>query len=723
MLVKATGTSKHTHLGYIQIEYGQDEMGQPVMLGGQGSTSEKKGHSHPITFDPETGIFIVEEVDGHTHELEEYVPSTIKEKKKSEIEKVSDAIALFKEAHQIERDSIKDAEESEKFYSGKGQWTPQQKAALDQQDRAAVTVNFMASKLDLLVGFQRQNRTDVRFAPIENSDRHMAKILDVVWKHIQDTNDFHLKETCVFFDESALGRGNYHAYIDYDEDIEGKIVIDHYHWKDALYGTHAKLDLSDCEYTIKHKMMSKAKAEQLWPDKKDKLEKMFVDVLNGLDSPHIDRAGDAYLDALPVPNPHIMDGQALVDVQRKEVRVMEVERKVYTTEYVLADPQANFVEAIRSLKESEAKEWATVGGINVIKRNVCNILVTTIGGNSVLLSEEYGDEDTFNLIPVYAKKMGDYYYGKIQEGKDVQLEINKRHSQAIDIGNKAIAYNWVIDNDTFKSTREKQNFVNNATKPGYVIEVKDKRNSPEKIEGARFPSEVIGLMENARVALDQILNVPIDVQGLSDKSFSGIALIQKRNQAMMANEFLFDNLSYAKRNLVRFVLKLIAKVYTPDRIMRLLQNAWPTSEDDMAEDQIERQAAIQLLQTLDKEGLEEAILGTDVEIVQSPTASTVQLANFAILFEMAKQGVPIPPEVLIEESNLANKDKILGRLQAQAEAAAKAEQQTQQAEIIKSLPDELQAQMLRQGNLQGTPPQGGQGGASGVNNQSGGSFR
>ena len=49
--------------------------------------------------------------------------------------------------------------------------------------------------------------------------------------------------------------------------------------------------------------------------------------------------------------------------------------------------------------------------------------------NDILLEETYSDDDTFDVIPAYAKKKGDTFRGKVESVKDPQREVNKLASR------------------------------------------------------------------------------------------------------------------------------------------------------------------------------------------------------------------------------------------------------------------------------------------------------
>jgi len=69
-----------------------------------------------------------------------------------------------------------------------------------------------------------------------------------------------------------------------------------------------------------------------------------------------------------------------------------------------------------------------------------------------------------------------------------------------------------------------------------------------------------------------------------------------------------------------------------------------------------------------------------IEVLASPTNPTVRFANFDMLLDMAKiYGEIIPPDIVIEASDLAQKEEIIERMRQQAmQQAQLAQQQAQQ---------------------------------------------
>lgn len=662
---KSTSRPNHTHLVYIRIQ--EDGSSEVIVM-------ESNGHTHQgnLTNDGIVQLLPAGKTS-HTHEIDSVLEFSIDATDDSDLtdtEKKAKYKRMTEEAEELEKDSIKKGEESEDFYQGK-QWSDVDKQKLASEDRPAITINEIASKIDLLCGFQRQNRTDARFFPIESSDNEVSQVATEAVKNVLDTNNFQIIESEVFKDEASVGRGIYHHYIDYDQNMFGKIIVEKLPWNSVHFGPHDKSDLSDCEYMIKYAPIPKKKLKLMFPEKKDEIDNLYKraeeisfsrknSTIEGLEY-RLDKT-------------NIME---IVDVDKQMIKVREIWEKNYLTAYSIVNYDDGFVDTVNELSKKEITALENAG-FQVIRRTMFNMRVTICAGE-VMLDEKIEDQDFFPCLPVYAKRTSKgEFYGKIEDVKDIQREINKRHSQSLDVVNRVSSYGYFYDDQTFESVREENQWRQDSSKAGWTAKVKDLTKVPQKVEGSRMPTELVGMQQLASDKLMSVMNISPEALGFSEREVSSVAIIEKRRNVLTANEFLFDNLSQGKKMLAKNILKMIQKTYSSDRLMRLIGNQSPQSEEDMLKLQRQEQAVERLLNEVDLEEL-------DVAVEVSSNSPTTRSANFSLLLEMVRFGMPIPPDVLINASDLPNKEEILGIISAQAQAAQQAEQDKNNTEIQKTI--------------------------------------
>jgi len=332
----------------------------------------------------------------------------------------------------------------------------------------------------------------------------------------------------------------------------------------------------------------------------------------------------------------------------------------------------------------------------------------------VVLSDESPADlpaDDFFVIPVYAKKRGYQFWGKVESSKDAQMYINKNYSAALDVINKVAAYGWFIDSSTFPDN-EKEKFKRMATSPGFVVELNDVNRPPVRVDGVKFPAEIINMMKIGEENVADQMNVLINPNGANE---SGSLFAQRRNQKLMGSEYLFDNLSFAKQKLGRLLVKLIQRYYTPDRILRIVRNANTKSPVEVAGQPLDEFSDGDIMQMLNTADLEHF----DVEVTESNWSPSARLSTFMLLSEMAQAGQPIPPEALIEFADMPDniRQKLTTMMAQQGQAQAQAQQATADAEIQKTLiaqgqiPPEVAQRFLQtpQNDLPPTEPNQGPG--------------
>lgn len=661
--------NKHSHIAYLRED-------------GTGITSVDNGHFHDVV----EGMTLV--VDGHNHDILDEIGSKKKRKaSEKDSDKVSDCIRLWREAASIEKQYIEDGEEAEKFYKGE-QWDDDDVQSLDADDRAALSMNFIQAKMDFLSGYQRRNRQDVKLLPTGEEDSRVADMLTALIKNIMTQNNYEHEETLVFDDQTITGRGNFNVDMDFNDNVEGDIVIERFPWGNVKYGPHEKHDLSDCEYIVKERWYSVARCKQEWPDKAKDIGSRF-DTLSALlktTKTTTDYPGQNYVkDVEKEPVSLTFLGET-IDIERKNILVLEVWRKEYERATVLVNQSENVYENISEWDSKDRAQANTMPGFSTVKKKTHSMRVTTVA-TDILLEDEYPDlaTDDFHLTPVYAYRRSGSTWGKIKAAIDPQKEINKRTSQMVDILNRVAPYGWMYDAQTFVDALEEKNFKESASRPGFFAKVNDINSPPKLQEGIKFPSELANFAAQAQDNLSKIMNVTNDLQGVDSNAQSGTAIAYRQRQGLIGNEFLFDNLGLAKRRLVKLIIANIQKYYTPERIYRILSAASKREKltldvngQETPFEELDPQVVITLLTESD-------LTKYDVIISESAYSPSARYANFTLLLDAASKGIMIPPDVLIDLSDLPNKDKIKARMESMQAEQMQMENKKMDTEVQKAM--------------------------------------
>lgn len=658
MILRTDNLKGHAHLVYLRSE--------------DGITTKKAGHTHNIIFSQAReavvdydGVIIEEAVGGgwefdgdHSHELIEIEERGVVEKEKEDSQHVVEVIEDYIKDRDREEVSREKGVDSEDMYCHQ-QWDEQVKREVEGKDRAAHTINTIETRIDTLTGYQKQNRTDFKYYPTENGDQIVADILNIVVKNITEGCFYPREESKVFEDTAIVGRGLFNLFEDYTKNIHGDIVIERFTWDDCYFGAHDKEDLSDCDRLEKTKWYSKEKIKELYPGKQLFSEYRF----SGSGGPGED--WDKQLRKQELYNGN-------------DYRVIEQEKKIYRRVYILVNVADEFVYNAQDLTESEVESVRKLLGFKKISRTVYQIRVRKVAGYT-LLENELTEEEEFSVFPVYGKYRRNEFWGKVEGVKDLARLLNKAYSQFSDIINKTTNYGWFYDDTTFGSIGDEKNWLNNASSPGFTAKLANMKNKPEQVEGVKFPSELVNAIGLFSQTMRELMNVNLEMQ--QGGSQSGIAMRQKIVQQLLGNDFLFDNLSFTKKKLGQVIVRKIQKLYTPERLLRILGNQSQREDIELAGQKLSEYPPEALLELLKTEDLSKY----DIIASESPSSPSAMMSNFLMLMELAGKGVAIPPQAIMEFAPIPQKNKIIQMITQSMEQQQANEERKYQTEISKSL--------------------------------------
>jgi hypothetical protein len=568
----------------------------------------------------------------------------------------------YQTAYELEKDAIADGKAAEDFLQH-DQWDAQLKKDLVGKQRAAITVNRLEEKMDTLFGYQRQNRTDITFSPMEGGDQGVCDILNPVVKNILEQCYFPREESKVFENQATVGKGVFNIYMDFDRDFMGQLIVEKYPWDKVYFAKHEKEDLSDCDYVCFEKWYTEEKIKGIWPEKFDKMvtsQKM--------------KPGRQFF------NKETRSMESVSRVTKEDYFVMYIYEKKYKRVYRFINTLTGESFDGSGWKESDIKSLKTIEGFKIIKRTAYNIQKSIVCWDAVL-EDDIIEEDFFPVIPVYAKRQDGYYWGKTKSGMGLQDVINKTYSQFVDIINKMTAFGYFFDSNTFTDEKEKKKFINNVTSPGFVQEVANLDRLPLRWEGIPFPEEIVAALAMLSNDLTEVMNIRLDMA--NEKYTSGDAFRQKVMHLLSGNDYLFENLSFAKKHLGRIILRYIQKFYPTDRIIRIISNQ--AKKEDLTIRDVQFDPADDLQKVMINHLLSTTDLSKyDVVVTESAYSPSIMMSYANMLTEMARAGIPIPPQAIMEYLPIPNKEKILVMIQEQMEMQQQQESMKYQTELAKS---------------------------------------
>ena len=608
-----------------------------------------------------------------------------------EISKVRD---WFKQAVDHGSEWRKLAREEYDFVRGK-QWSEDDKAALTEKGRPALTINKIRPHLNILSGYQRVNRYEVNFEPRTSDDFESCELRKGVTKYIMDNCDYNDVESAVFMDGIIGGIGWFHVFYNWDYTaMEGEIDIERISPFDIYTDPEArKPDYSDAKFLCRAKWVDKDELCDIYPEHADDILSEFRRY--DMDEKEADMVGTEPL---------------WYNRDLKKVRLIECwyKEREMQTRYMMADG------TISDVPPPIPTVIASPFQVPVDKVRLAVIM----GDIKLEEMDSPYQHGFFPFVPftLYHYGEGDVPCGVVRDVKDPQREINKKRSQILHILNTQ-GNSGLITETTAMTEEQQERYRKYGSKPGAIIEVNDGTLAGGRIREIQPSAPPVGLIQSAQESeadIPKITGINESMLGISAPQQSGRAIELNQRQAVTNIAPFFDNLRKSKRAIVQQLWGykghkgLIPQYYTEEKVFRIVGK---TGEEQFVT--VNQQVQMQDPQTgqLITTVLNDLSQGNyDVIISDTPYSVSQRQGQFwALVDAVSKLGLPasIIFDKLIELSDIPDKQEIIQRLQSQQQQANAPKEPNVRRSMSINLDDVIKLQQAARDNL--VPPEIAQG--------------
>lgn len=600
---------------------------------------------------------------------------------------------------------IQEAEEDFRFFLG-DQWDKEIVDSLADKGVRALTINLIWPQIILLSGIESQNRTDFRAFPEGREDSVEAEIATRLLKNVMKNSDGNMVLADVFRDGIVCGFSAIEGYVDYDnsEDmLTGDLKWGKNNYYEIKFDPNSKsYDHSDARYVTKTTFsLSKDQLISLYPKKRKKIEKMESGIISKEWFGSFDSTG-AHVQHSDYPT----RGSALSETEDKTFDLLEYYYKKNESVYYVIDYKlgkhikAESYEDALNYYEAAAKINPNDPQVDIVERMQTAIYLYAItGGMEEPLyhgpAPTYPTWKLYPVIPFYVHRTTTkvsagnaalLIQGQVRQLKDLQRELNKRRTQELHILNTSANSGFIVEEDALVDEESVKKFGSSA---GVVIKYKAGKRPPEKIMPTPLSQGHAQLAAENKQDIKETSGVNTDLLAMQEGgSDSGRAIALRQKQGLVMVQKAFDNFSFTKKLVGRFILSQLSNIFTVEKAMRALGDSFiaenfqsPVIDPRSGQPLIDPQTMSPMMQMdvnkaaeqINKVLTDPELYKYDVEVGQGVENETIKYANYLMLLEMAKQGIPIPPEVIIDESNLpaSSKQKIMNAIQsAQAAQAA-----------------------------------------------------
>lgn len=535
-------------------------------------------------------------------------------------------VRYFEESEDLTRRARELSERDRDFHDNfdDSQWTTAEKAKLAKRGQPAITSNYVKRKVSTLCGGERRMRSDPKAFPRNPQDEQTSNAATDALRFVGDQNKFNVTRSKVYEEMLIEGFGGADVVIEQTTKGEKRVKIKRVPWDRLFFDPHsAASDFSDAKY----------KGIVIWRDANKNDQDVYGDTLRSV--------GTETYDDRPKTS--------WVDSKRTRVRVVQI-HYLYDGQWMVATlTKAGFVEGgkpvVSPYLDSDGKP-------------AC----------SLIMRSAYVDRENNR-------------FGAVRDWISTQEEINKRRSKAVhQINSRQTWGNKIAFPDAKLAKVE-------LAKPDGHLEIN---------AGAKF-GEDFGILQTTDMSTGnvQLLQLAIHemqasgpnaaMAGKAPGEQSGRALEAQMQAGSVEMEPLVDELRQWTREVYEAAWMRIRQFWTEETWVRVTDddrnvkfvglNKRVTLGDKLAQMQPDTRAMWmqqhgigpndpRLQQVVGTENMVSG-LDVDIEIEEGPDLSTLQSEQFDTLASLAKAGLPIPPDAIVEASSLRNKDVILKKMRGE----------------------------------------------------------
>jgi len=552
------------------------------------------------------------------------------------------------------------AERDLRFFLG-DQWDEREKRELFQQGRSTFVFNRIRRNINLVTGYQRKHRLSSVVVPFEKDDQQTADQLSQCLLHSMNYTDGYQVISDCFAGALKTGWNLATLWMDYrDDPVNGDIRICREPYNGFIVDPYlSKLDLSDCNYILRRKYLSKEQAISLLPKRAKDIEQIHAVGWDRDDKftwlPYQRQpSGEQLLAYNEMYEQKWMNAPTLVNLETGQVLDIDgtIDREI-----------------LKNFQESHPEVTIITRPKRYIEKH---IIINDVVLDSVI--NPYGlDEYPFVPFTAIWEPESDQWGLKVQSlircMVDPQRESNRRRSQMVDLLDSQINSGYIADENSvvnpsslFQSSQGKVIWRREDAKPGAI----------EKIQPAQIPPSMFQLQE----VFDRDM---MEIAGVNDAAFgqtenageSGIMMMLRQGASIVNLQELFDNLRKAQKCISQKMIKLMQQ-WKPAKVERVINEA-PTAEF-----------------------YDPKLSKYDIVVQEGILTDTQRQMYFRQLVDLKQLGVPVTGEMLARAAPIQGKGEFLEELQhlEQSQAQQAQQQQQIQAQLLDSQRQMSQAKAI-----------------------------
>jgi hypothetical protein len=424
------------------------------------------------------------------------------------------------------------------------QWPDSAKKSRELDGRPCLTFNKMPSFIRQVVNDSRQNKPAINILPVgKDSDKDTAQVLEGLVRNIEVTSAADIAYDTAIDNAVTGGIGYIRINLDYSHNdaFDLDICIDQVSNPMTIYADYnsKKSDGSDWMQALVTEWITKDEYKAKYP--KADLTDWEVDF----------REAQAWIE----------DESVLVaEYWERE----EVDRVIYQ----LSNGQV----VDEDFLSNNADDMA-IAGIMLINHRISKAFAVTqyiLSGAEVLETNKWAGQ-YIPIVPVYGDEVNEdgkrHFYGLIHQARGAQESYNYWRTSAVEKVALDSKSPVIGSRGTFNTDSDKWATLN--SKNHATIEF-DGPNPPFRLMSNGVPAGDIQMALSAADDMKSIIGIYDASLGARSNETSGKAIMARQREGDVSTYHFIDNMSRAIRQIGKIIIDLIPKIYTTERIVRVL---------------------------------------------------------------------------------------------------------------------------------------------------------
>lgn len=567
---------------------------------------------------------------------------------------------------------VRKSDQCEDFFAGL-QWNESDLRRLRAVRRPAITINKILATLETILGEQIENRAEVSFQPKSGSPAATAEALNRVWRHIAQQNQLDWVRSDVFLDGLIRSRGFYDVRLNFDDSVFGEVEVELLNPKNVVIDPDA---------------------EAYDPDKWDDvfitrwLSPNDISVLYGKEQARAfdGREGSSYVwgfDSIELQRERFAGrgegGQASLSNNDESVmryiRTLDRQHHVLHNTEHFVDPRTGDMRPIPDGWDREriAHTVETMGLLTTKK--LIKRVRWTVTADDILLHDDWSPFKHLSVVPYFPHFRYGRTIGKVENLLGPQELLNKSVSQELHVINTTANSGWKLKSGSLHNMTIEE-LESRGAQTGLVMELADVKDA-EKILPNSVPTGLDRLSYKAEEYLKGVSSVSDSMQGFDREDVAAKAIAAKQQRGAVSMVKPLDNLKRTDFLLARNILDIVQVFYTEERTLRITKNEYTGEAEEFSVNQMNAEGSIANDLTVGE---------YQIVITSVPARATLEDSQFEQAISMRELGVPIPDDVVIENSRLQRKAEIIKSITGdkdspEAKAQAQMAQRGQEAEV------------------------------------------